>query len=103
MKTIFLLMAAGLAGHDVLWNGRSIACGMLRDWHDGVQEVTDVQRRGQRILSYGPLRTDYGKKDIYPEQSVGLAVCVPQPFVGSMQEGSLSYVCLLHPVRVTVR
>lgn len=161
-------LAAGY-GHDVLWNGRSMACGTLRDWHDGVQEVTDVQRRGQRILAYGPLRTvvevadfgwhgdlccrtrytlyaghrdvkvearfdtplpdgqlfctgvqkigtepqgrlqsnglaaswgrdwpDYGKKQIYPEQTVGLAVYVPSDYIFKTVEDSLNNVIALH-------
>lgn len=156
-------LAAGY-GHDVLWNGRSMACGTLRDWRDGqVQEVTDVQRRGQRVLAYGPLRTvvevadlgwhgdlccrtrytlyaghrdvkvetrfdkplpdhqlfctgvqkigiepqgvlqsdglaaswgrdwpDYGKKQLYPEQAVGLAVYVPTDYVYNTAEDSLN-------------
>ena len=165
-------LAAGY-GHDVLWNGKSIACGTLRDWYNGVQEVTDVQRRGQRILAYGPLRTvvevsdfgwhgdlccrtrytlyaghrdvkvdacfdeslpdsqlfctgvqkvgeepqcfterkhgllaswgrdwpDYGKKQLYPEQAVGLAVCVPEEYIYNMVEDSLNYVFVLHAPR----
>ena len=157
-------------GHDVLWNGQSIACGTLRDWHDGqVQLVNDVIRRGQRILSYGPLRTvveltdfgwhgtlccrtrytlyaghrdvqveaifdeplpsgqffctgvqkvgstpqgqlrpdgiaaswgtdwpDYGKKDLYPQQAVGLAVFVPTEYVLRQVEDSLNYLVVLH-------
>ena len=159
-------------GHDVLWNGRSMACGTLRDWNDGVQEVTDVQRRGQRILAYGPLRTvvevadfgwhgdlccrtrytlyaghrdvkvetrfdtplpdhqlfctgvqkigtepqgrllasglaaswgrdwpDYGKKHLYAEQTVGLAVYVPSDYVLKTVEDSLNYVIVLHAPR----
>lgn len=156
-------------GHDVLWNGKSLACGTLRRWHDGVQEITDVKRRGQRILAYGPLRTvvevtnfgwcgntclrtrytlyaghrdvevsaysdeplptdlyfctgvqkigsfpqgvlkpdgitaswgkdwpDYGKKDIYEEQAVGLAVYVPTEYIYNMVEDSLNYIIVIH-------
>lgn len=155
-------------GHDALWNGKSIACGTLRDWNGGVQEITDVKRRGQRILAYGPLRTvvemtdfgwhgnlccrtrytfyaghrdmmveavfdellppeqffctgvqkigttpqgfrengitaswgtdwpDYGKKDLYPQQSVGLAVYVPDQYIYKETEDSLNYLCILH-------
>ena len=164
-------LAAGY-GHDVLWNGKSIACGTLRDWQDGVSEVTGVQRRGQRILAYGPLRTvvevtdfgwhgslccrtrytlyaghrdvkveacfddplpdeqrfctgvqkigtspegmlrddgiaaswgrdwpDYGKKQLYPEQSVGLAVYVPKEYIYNKVEDSLNHVFVLHAPR----
>lgn len=156
-------------GHDVLWNGQSIACGTLRDWQDGIQLVSDVHRRGQRILSYGPLRTvmemsdygwhgtlccrtrytlyaghrdvavearfdtplpdglrfctgvqkvgaapeglltadglaaswgrdwpDYGKKQLYCEQTVGLAVCMPQQYIYDMVEDSLNYLFVIH-------
>lgn len=161
-------------GHDVLWNGRSMACGTLRDWHEerGVLEVSDVKRRGQRILAYGPLRTvvevsdidwhgtlccrtrytlyaghrdvavearfdtplpegqrfctgvqkigtnpqgilradgiaaswgsdwpDYGKKQLYQEQSVGLAVCVPEEYIYNKVEDSLQYIFVLHAPR----
>lgn len=159
-------------GHDVLWNGKSMACGTLRDWQDGVHEVTDVQRRGQRILAYGPLRTvvevtdfgwhgslccrtrytlyaghrdvkveacfdaplpdeqrfctgvqkigtspegmlrddgiaaswgrdwpDYGKKQLYPEQAVGLAVYVPSHYIYNKVEDSLNYVIVIQAPR----
>ena len=156
-------------GHDVLWNGKSLACGTLRGWHNGIQEVLDVKRRGQRILAYGPLRTvvevadlgwcgntclrtrytlyaghrdvevlaysdeplptdlyfctgvqkigsspqgmlkpdgiaaswgkdwpDYGKKDIYEEQSVGLAVFIPTEYIYNMVEDSLNFVFVIN-------
>lgn len=161
-------------GHDVLWNGRSMACGTLRDWQEGrgVCEVTDVQRRGQRILAYGPLRTvvevsdlgwhgtlccrtrytlyaghrdvaveacfdtplpdgqlfctgvqkigtapqgllrddgiaaswgrdwpDYGKKQLYQEQAVGLAVYVPEESIYNKVEDSLQYVVVIQAPR----
>lgn len=59
-------------GHDVLWNGGSIACGTLRNLNPFIDlhqhpdslrrrvvpaEITRVSRRGQHILAYGPLRT----------------------------------------------
>jgi len=175
-------------GHDVLWNGASIACGTLRNLNPSINlkahpdslrrsvipaEITQVSRRGQRILAYGPLRTvvemqdfgwkpdrhtayplccrtrytlyaghrdvqvdavfdtplhnecfctgvqkigriptgllrpdglamswgrdfpDYGKKDLYPEQSVGLAVYVPPAYIHTLVEDSLSYLYVL--------
>lgn len=157
-------------GHDVLWIGRSIGCGTLREWAaNGVMEMCDVQRRGQRILAYGPLRTivevtdkgwhssqclrtsytlyaghrdvlvevetsepltedrklctgvqkigatpqgimrhngiiaswgcdwpDYGKKDLYKQQSVGLAVFVPKQFRYKNIEDSLQYISIIN-------
>lgn len=164
-------LAAGY-GHDVLWNGQSIGCGTLRDWHDGnVKEMLDVQRRGQRIVAYGPLRTvvevtdkgwhgslclrtlyilyaghrdvlvevsanesfpkdcmlctgvqkigmvshgmmqkngivaswgydwpDYGKKQLYPKQAVGLAVYVPEQYKYKNVEDSLQYITVINSV-----
>ena len=166
---------AGGYGHDVLWNGQSIGCGTLREWHEGkVLEMTDVRRRGQRIVAYGPLRTvvevtdkgwhgclclrtlyilyaghrdvqvevsanepfpknmmlctgvqkigmapqgmmrsngivaswgydwpDYGKKQIYSKQAVGLAVYVPEQSVYKNVEDSLQYVSVIRTLGKT--
>ncbi len=48
--------AAGY-GDDVLWVGATFGLGALRGW-DGQKQtmLDDVYRRGQRVVSYGPLR-----------------------------------------------
>ena len=147
---------------------------VMRDWQEGrgVLEVSDVRRRGQRILAYGPLRTvvevsdlrwhgslccrtrytlytghryvaveacfdtplpewqrfctgvqkigsepqgllrndgiaaswgrdwpDYGKKQLYQEQAVGLAVYVPEEYIYNKVEDSLQYVVVIQAPR----
>jgi len=49
--------AAGY-GDDILWVGSSYGLGALRGW-DGVKQtmVSDVEKRSQRIISNGPIRT----------------------------------------------
>lgn len=49
--------AAGY-GDDILWVGTSYGLGALRGW-DGTKQtmLTDVERRSQRVVSNGPLRT----------------------------------------------
>ena len=51
-------------GDDVLWVGSTLGLGTLRGW-DGKQPVmlTDVDKRSQRIISRGPLRTIVEVKD----------------------------------------
>lgn len=45
-------------GNDVLWAGQSVGCGSLKLW-DGSAPLnwTEVETRGQRIISAGPVRT----------------------------------------------
>lgn len=45
-------------GDDVLWVGSTLGLGTLRGW-DGTQPtmLTDVDKRSQRIISRGPIRT----------------------------------------------
>ena len=51
-------------GDDVLWVGSTLGLGTLRGW-DGSQPVmlNDVEKRSQRIVSRGPLRTIVEVKD----------------------------------------
>lgn len=51
-------------GDDVLWVGSTLGLGTLRGW-DGKQPtmLTDVDKRSQRIISRGPLRTIVEVKD----------------------------------------
>lgn len=51
-------------GDDVLWVGSTLGLGTLRGW-DGKQPVmlTDVGKRSQRIISFGPIRTIVEVKD----------------------------------------
>ncbi|MGN1375987.1 MAG: DUF4861 domain-containing protein [Prevotella sp.] len=51
-------------GDDVLWVGSTLGLGALRGW-DGKQPVmlTDVEKRSQRIVARGPLRTIVEVKD----------------------------------------
>lgn len=45
-------------GVDVLWAGGAIGCGSLKDWKDNQpSNWTDVDVRGQRVITTGPLRT----------------------------------------------
>lgn len=52
-------------GDDVLWVGSTLGLGTLRGW-DGTKPtmLTDVDKRSQRIISRGPLRTIVEVKDI---------------------------------------
>lgn len=52
-------------GDDVLWVGSTLGLGTLRGW-DGSKPtmLTDVEKRSQRIISRGPLRTIVEVKDI---------------------------------------
>lgn len=51
-------------GDDVLWVGSTLGLGTLRGW-DGKQPtmLTDVDKRSQRIIATGPLRTIVEVKD----------------------------------------
>ena len=51
-------------GDDVLWVGSTLGLGTLRGW-DGKQPtmLNDVDKRGQRIISRGPIRTIVEVKD----------------------------------------
>lgn len=51
-------------GDDVLWVGSTLGLGTLRGW-DGAQPtmLTDVDKRSQRIIATGPLRTIVEVKD----------------------------------------
>ena len=51
-------------GDDVLWVGSTLGLGTLRGW-DGKQPtmLTDVDKRSQRIISRGPIRTMVEVKD----------------------------------------
>lgn len=51
-------------GDDVLWVGSTLGLGTLRGW-DGHQPtmLTDVDKRSQRIISRGPIRTIVEVKD----------------------------------------
>lgn len=51
-------------GDDVLWVGSTLGLGTLRGW-DGKQPtmLTDVDKRSQRIISRGPIRTIVEVKD----------------------------------------
>ncbi len=52
-------------GNDVLWAGASMGCGTLREFKNGSPLLIDnVKLRGQRIASYGPLRTVVEMKDL---------------------------------------
>lgn len=55
--------AAGY-GDDVLWVGSTLGLGTLRGW-DGAKPtmLTDVEKRSQRIISTGPVRTIVEVKD----------------------------------------
>lgn len=55
---------AALYGDDVLWVGSTLGLGTLRGW-DGKQPtmLTDVDKRSQRIISRGPIRTIVEVKD----------------------------------------
>lgn len=52
-------------GDDVLWVGSTLGLGTLRGW-DGSKPtmLTDVDKRSQRIISRGPLRTIVEVKDL---------------------------------------
>lgn len=52
-------------GDDVLWVGSTLGLGTLRGW-DGSKPtmLTDVDKRSQRIISRGPLRTIVEVKDV---------------------------------------
>lgn len=52
-------------GDDVLWVGSTLGLGTLRGW-DGSKPtmLTDVEKRSQRIISRGPLRTIVEVKDV---------------------------------------
>lgn len=51
-------------GDDILWVGSTLGLGTLRGW-DGKQPtmLTDVDKRSQRIISRGPIRTIVEVKD----------------------------------------
>lgn len=53
-------------GNDVLWAGGSMGCGTLRELGKNGSPllIDDVAIRGQRIVSYGPLRTVVEMKDL---------------------------------------
>ena len=94
--------AAAGYGDDVLWVGNTFGLGTLRGW-DGTSPtmVNDVEHRGQRIVSRGPLRTivevydqcwrpqpgdqpfdmttRYTEKDSagHKRETVGLGICLP--------------------------
>ena len=154
-------------GNDVLWAGKSMGCGTLREFKDGSPVLVDsVKLRGERIVAYGPLRTvvefkdtgwngnnikthyimyaghrevevqvksnaplagwemctgvqkvgvepfgwvkknglamswgkdfpDYGKKDLYAPEAVGLAVWVPSAYLADIAEDDLQYMCIM--------
>jgi len=45
-------------GDDILWVGNTLGLGTLRGWDGKLpQMITDVDRRTQRVLASGPLRT----------------------------------------------
>lgn len=55
--------AAGY-GDDVLWVGQTLGLGTIRGWERSQPAMlTDVERRSQRIVSKGPLRTIIEVKD----------------------------------------
>lgn len=53
-------------GNDVLWAGGSMGCGTLREYDpkSGPLLIDDVALRGQRVVSYGPLRTVVEMRDM---------------------------------------
>ena len=45
-------------GDDILWTGNTMGLGALRGWNDRKElMLEDVEHRGQRIVSQGPVRT----------------------------------------------
>ena len=51
-------------GDDVLWVGSTLGLGTLRGWDGGKPTMlTDVDKRSQRIISRGPIRTIVEVKD----------------------------------------
>ena len=58
------LQKASGYGDDVLWVGQTLGLGTLRGWDGSAPTMlSDVERRSQRIVSRGPLRTIVEVKD----------------------------------------
>ncbi len=104
---------------DMGWNGRNIKTqyilyaghrevevqvvsdGPLSGW----QLCTGVQKVGQEpfgwvkknglALSWGKDFPDYGKKDLYAPEAVGLAVYVPEAYLSDTAEDELQYICVM--------
>jgi hypothetical protein len=72
-----------------------------------VQLCTGVQRVGADgkgkvekdglAASWGKDYPDYGKKDLYKPEAVGLAVYVPKHYMDGVAKDSLQWMCLLKP------
>lgn len=104
---------------DLGWNGNNIKThyilyaghrevevqvfsdGPLAKW----QMCTGVQKVGQEpfgwvkknglAVSWGKDYPDYGKKELYAPEAVGLAVYVPETYLADVAEDELQYMCVL--------
>ncbi len=104
---------------DLGWNGRNVktlyimygghrevevqvrADGPLDGWQlcTGVQKVGSepfgwVKENGLAV-SWGKDFPDYGKKELYAPEAVGLAVYVPEPYMKATAEDELQYMCVM--------
>ena len=77
------------------------ADGALRHWQlcTGVQKVgadpVGWTRQNGLAASWGSDYPDYGKKELYKPEAVGLGVYVPEAFFAGTAEDSLQYMCKL--------
>ena len=96
IRTLYILYA----GHREV-EVQVISDGPLSGWQlcTGVQKVgTDpygwVKKNGLAV-SWGKDFPDYGKKELYAPEAVGLAVYVPEKYMAETAEDELQYMCVL--------
>ena len=96
IRTLYILYA----GHREV-EVQVISDGPLSGWQlcTGVQKVgTDpygwVKKNGLAV-SWGKDFPDYGKKELYAPEAVGLAVYVPEKYMVDTAEDELQYVCVM--------
>ena len=96
IRTLYILYA----GHREV-EVQVISDGPLVGWQlcTGVQKVgTDpygwVKKNGLAV-SWGKDFPDYGKKELYAPEAVGLAVYVPEKYMAETAEDELQYMCVL--------
>lgn len=96
VKTLYILYA----GHrEVEVQVKSDA--PLKNWKlcTGVQKVGPEPfgwvRDNGLAMSWGKDFPDYGKKDLYAPEAVGLAVYVPSPYLAGTAEDDLQYMCVM--------
>ena len=96
VKTLYIMYA----GHrEVEVQVKSDA--PLKDWKlcTGVQKIGTepygwVKKNGL-AMSWGKDFPDYGKKDLYAPEAVGLAVYVPEEYMDDVAEDDLQYMCIM--------